>query len=290
MRLTVAAPAKINLALRVLGRRADGYHELDSIFLPLALADELRLEWADGEHTEVRCSCPEHPEIEGPANLATRAARDYLEAAGLTGRVEIELHKRIWIAAGLGGGSSDAGAVLLALDGHFGRLGPARLHELARSLGADVPFFLDPRPARARGIGDRLTPIRLEAAVPLHVVLANPGLPLRTSDVYAALGLEPGAAMAASPLALAEEGCLAAAEVIALARNDLEPAATRLLPAISALSRALLGQGAACAAMSGSGPTVFGMFHHGEHARRAAAAVATLCAGTQTLATEVNPL
>jgi 4-diphosphocytidyl-2-C-methyl-D-erythritol kinase len=285
--VTVEAPAKINLALRVLGRRLDGYHELDSIFLPLTLADELHLAWTDGDRA-VRCSCPGHPELDGPDNLAVRACLAYLEAARLELRVELELHKQIWIAAGLGGGSSDAGAVLRALDGHFGRLGRPRLDELARSLGADVPFFLDPRPARARGIGDRLTPVRLEAGAPLHVVLANPGLPLRTAHVYEALGLEPGAPAAAPPLELAEDGSLGAAEVIGLARNDLEPAATRLLPAIAELKRALLDNGAACAAMSGSGPTVFGLFHSPELALRAAAAATRPETRTRTVVTDVR--
>jgi 4-diphosphocytidyl-2-C-methyl-D-erythritol kinase len=290
-RLVVAAPAKINLALHVLGRRADGYHELDSIFLPLALADELRLACTDSERAEVRCSCPGHAALEGPDNLASRAALAYLEAAGLAQHVEVELHKQIWITAGLGGGSSDAGAVLRALDRRFGRLAPARLLELARQLGADVPFFLDPRPARARGIGDRLTPLILGPGAPRHVALANPGVPLRTAGVYAALGIEPGTSTGAPPLELPDDHILAAATIPAVVRNDLEPAATRLLPAIAELKRALLRQGAACAAMSGSGPTVFGLFGSADEASRAAVAIraSPIAPSIRALATEVAP-
>ena len=119
------APAKINLALRVLGRREDGYHELDTIFVPLELADEVKVEVApSGGPNQVTCRCPGHPELDGPDNLAARAAALYLERGGTEGiAVTIEIRKRIWTAAGLGGGSSDAAAVLLALEAHLDAMG-----------------------------------------------------------------------------------------------------------------------------------------------------------------------
>jgi 4-diphosphocytidyl-2-C-methyl-D-erythritol kinase len=266
-RATIVAPAKINLALRILGRRADGYHELDSILLPLGLEDLVEVTVVPATAAEVECRCPEHPELDGPGNLAARATRAYLERAGLPWRVELVVHKRIWTAAGLGGGSSDAGAALRALQQlSTASLAPPQLAELALELGADVPFFLDPRPARAQGIGDHLTPLLLSG--PLHLVLVNPGRPLATAAVYAALGLRPGESAARAPLALPQ----ALVDVAPLVVNDLAAAAARLEPAIEPMRQALLLRGARAAGMSGSGATVFGLFD----SPRAAAAVAAV--------------
>jgi 4-diphosphocytidyl-2-C-methyl-D-erythritol kinase len=172
----------------VVGRRSDGYHELESLFVPLDLADEVALDAEEAAAARVVL------ELSGEAagipadagNLALRAGERFLEAAGLRVALRIRLVKRIPAAAGLGGGSSDAGAVLRGLTGLFpGALDREALLRMAVSLGADVPFFLDPRPMRVSGIGERCEPLpdRFPARV---LVLANPGAQLSTAQVYQA--------------------------------------------------------------------------------------------------------
>lgn len=263
----------MNFGLRVLGRRPDGYHELESLFLPLDLADEVELVVAPSPRTRVELSLEGQPGgvPAGPDNLAVRAAARFLAAAGLERHVSIRLRKRIPAAAGLGGGSSDAGAVLLGLAQLLpGALEAAPLDELALGLGADVPFFLDARPALVSGVGERREP--LVAGWPAWtLVLANPGQPLSTAAVFRAHDQmapapRPGrqslaalaSAAAASPAALAE-----------LLGNDLEPAALRLCPAIARLRERLLAAGALAVGLSGSGATVFGVFAREAEARAA---------------------
>ncbi len=179
------APGKINLGLRIVGRRADGYHELESLFAPLDLGDDVEVAVSESTAFEVKL------ELEGageaiPAdetNLACRAAKAFAEAAGLSCRIELQIEKRLPAGAGLGGGSSDAGAVLRALCDLFpGAVDGPRLAELALELGADVPFFLDPRPALVSGIGERLE--ALDGLPSLPVLLAHPGVALPTANVF----------------------------------------------------------------------------------------------------------
>jgi 4-diphosphocytidyl-2-C-methyl-D-erythritol kinase len=298
MELRERAPAKINLALRVLGRRSDGYHELDSIFVPLALADSLRISIAPARSTAIRvlalredritCRCSfalplggrprwrrtgfgdeRRRGLDGRQNLAARAAARYLERAGIEARIAISIVKRVWIGAGLGGGSSDAAATLRALDRAFHAAVPAaELEAIALSLGADVPFFLAPADARVRGIGERVDR-SVVVARPLPLVLLNPRRPLATAAVYEALGLARGAAGPSVPFDVGELAALAATPA-ALVANDLERPALALEPAIDEMKRALRRAGAIAASMSGSGPTVFGIFADAHTARRAA--------------------
>ena len=263
-RVQVFAPAKLNLGLRILGRRSDGYHELESVFVPLDLADEIELEIADAAQPVVTL------ELAGaqagvPAdltNLAARAAAEFLAAAGLARAVRIRLTKWIPAAAGLGGGSSDAGAVLRALAASFPDALPApALARLALRLGADVPYFLAPCPARVAGIGERIQP--LADFPPLACVLANPGVPLSTAAVFAAFDARPKLA----PRVLDPELGLDLG-------NDLAPAAERLCPAIAPLRERLRGEGARAVGLSGSGPTVFGIFPDAAEAARALARAA----------------
>ena len=266
--MRVLAPAQLNLGLRIVGRRADGHHELESAFVPLDLADELEVVVEPCAKAEVEL------ELAGsgdglPAdarNLAARAAHAFLEASGLRARVRIALRKRVPAAAGLGGGSSDAGAVLRALASRFPEaLGPAALAELAVRLGADVPFFLDPRPALVGGIGERRAP--LPGRIPsLPVLLGNPGEPLATASVFAAYAAGPRepspagrveelwrAALAGPPDGLGER-------LGPLLENDLEPAAELLCPALGAVRAALRAAGALAVGLSGSGATLYGLF------------------------------
>ncbi len=269
--MKLQAPAKVNFGLRVTGLRPDGYHELESLFVPLDVADELELRVDRSEAASVSL------ELEGEtgrvpggdANLASRAAAGFLAAAGLARRVSVRLRKRLPAAAGLGGGSSDAGAVLRGLDALLpGALAPEALAGLALSLGADVPFFLDPRPALVSGIGERCE--RLAPWPGWTLLLVNPGEPLATAAVFAAYDRTAGAPRARPPFrdlvraAAADPGALAA-----LLENDLEAPARGLCPSIGELRERLLGAGAMAAGLSGSGATLFGVFP-GEEAAEAA--------------------
>jgi 4-diphosphocytidyl-2-C-methyl-D-erythritol kinase len=270
--LVTRAPAKINLTLHVLGRRAgDGYHELESLVAFTGAGDTLTL--APGRDLALTVSGP----TAGPAgpsedNLVIRAAR-HLAARrpGLTlGR--FHLVKRLPVAAGIGGGSSDAAAALRLL-GRSNGLDPADpvLLEAARATGADVPVCLDPRARMMLGAGESIgATLRI---APLPAVLINPGVPVETAPVFRALGLGVGERHRPGPHPTITEGADAAAVLAAIgpARNDLEAPALGLAPvirtALEALSRA---SGCRLARMSGSGATVFGLFPDRSTAVRAA--------------------
>lgn len=269
--LRARAPAKVNLGLRILGRRPDGLHELESLFAPLDLTDELTLRVAPAGRPAVTLRDAGGPfPAPAPPDLCVRAAEAFLARAGLALALEIGLAKHVPLAAGLGGGSSDAGAVLRSLAGYAPQAvsGPA-LRALAASLGADVPFFLDPRPARVRGVGER---IEAAAGLPsLPLLLVNPGRPLSTAEVYRAFDAGPPAPPAGPrpelSRALADDRALAA-----LLHNDLEPAALRLAPELRALRERLEALGARAVGMSGSGPTFFAVFASPGQAAEALAA------------------
>jgi 4-diphosphocytidyl-2-C-methyl-D-erythritol kinase len=257
-RTSVRAPAKLNLGLRITGRRGDGYHQLDSLFVPIDLADELEVELAPAGCASVALVLAgggrDLPP--GAENLATRAAREFLDAAELRVGVTLRLAKRIPVAAGLGGGSSDAAAALRGLAELCpGALAPAELAALALRLGADVPYFLDPRPARVRGIGEQVEPVALPG---LWLLLAHPGVGLSTAEVYRAWDALGGPAAPVARLRLpgADAGAVSAIDL----GNDLEPAAVRLCPPIARLRAALQDLEPLGVGMSGSGPTLFGVF------------------------------
>lgn len=275
------APAKINLGLRVVGRRPDGYHLLESHFVALDLADRLRIaiEPAAAAQVQLAVSGQASGVPTGPENLVVRAAEAYLKSAGATARVTIELQKIIPVGAGLGGGSSDAASVLLALSKHFeNAIAKPELAALALSLGADVPFFLDPRPAWVTGVGECIDPLDVSLP-PLDVVLVTPSPGLPTAEVFRGwdAALTPSGASRRMPAlrddrgrkliaSLEDEGLL----LSELLTNDLEPVATQLRPAIHRIRSELGRLGARAVAMSGSGPTVFGLFRTSEQARAAA--------------------
>jgi 4-diphosphocytidyl-2-C-methyl-D-erythritol kinase len=175
------APAKINLSLRVLGRREDGFHEIETHMVPLTLADELDIEWTVAS-IELTCSDPSLPT--GPENLAYRAAQLFIERHPPVGRgVRLTLEKRVPHGAGLGGGSSDAAAVLLALNELSGlRLPAGQLASLAAELGSDVPFFVYRSAATCRGRGERVEPVAL--GEPLPLLLIKPPFPIPTPWAY----------------------------------------------------------------------------------------------------------
>jgi len=271
------APGKINLGLRIVGRRPDGYHELESLFAPLDLGDDVEVAVSEATTLEVEIKLEGASEAipANATNLAHRAAKAFAEAAGLKCRIELRIEKRLPVGAGLGGGSSDAGAVLRALCDFFpGALDGTRLAELALELGADVPFFLDPRPARVSGIGERLE--ALDGLPSLPVLLANPGVALATADVFRTFAaIQPALTKSAHdrtirPLSGATGPGWAFTGATGLSlENDLEPIAIRLCPPIARLQRQIRAAGAQAVGMSGSGATVFGLFESAEAAERA---------------------
>jgi 4-diphosphocytidyl-2-C-methyl-D-erythritol kinase len=266
------AAAKLNLDLLVTGRRVDGYHELDSVVVFADdLADELTLAPAAGLRLDARGPfAADLPPAEG--NIALRAARRLAEAAGLPARARIELQKRLPVAAGVGGGSADAAAVLRGLRRLWRvPLDDAGLRRVGLGLGADVPVCLPGRAARMRGIGELLEP--LDEAPELHLVLVNPRRPLATAAVFAGLGAHRSDGRAEDPpVARAPTAWL---DWLRRTRNDLEAPARRLLPVVGEVLAALAADpGCRLARMSGSGPTCFGVFEGGEAARGAAGRIA----------------
>ncbi len=250
--IALLAPAKINLALAVLGERDDGYHEVRSILARLDLADRVRV--APHRRLEVRIA----PPIDAAAgdDLASRAVRAMAAAVSREPTAFVHIRKRIPVAAGLGGGSSDAAAVLRALAMIWQRE-ELDLDTLGASVGSDVPFFTSgARVAHLRGRGDIVEP--LPVPQPLHVVLVAPAAPLATRDVYAALTRDDRCA-AASVEVLREafgRGTVTPHLVRAHAKNDLLGPAQRLCPAI-ADARARAAERGIALALTGSGPTLF---------------------------------
>jgi len=289
------APAKLNLGLRVLGRRADGYHLLESLFVPLDLADQVRVRFRDekvlraGGSSRIDLSLgwesgaePDFDVPTGEGNIAYRAAREFLQRAGIHASIEIALTKVIPSGAGLGGGSSDAGAVLRALRERYpDALSPGALSGLALELGADVPFFLDSGAAHVAGIGEKIT--RIAGFPGLGLLLVNPGVSLATAEVFriydslepSLTPAEPGSTMRAleslvsgskAPEMSLEWSPRSSLEGLSkgfdagLLVNDLEASACELCPAVGRLRRRLDDLGARWTGMSGSGATVYGIF------------------------------
>jgi 4-diphosphocytidyl-2-C-methyl-D-erythritol kinase len=253
-RVKVRARAKVNLGLEVLGRRADGYHELRSLMWAIELADRVTIERT---HADIALACAAADVPGTPDNLAWKAAELVRQAARAPGGVRIGIEKRIPVAAGLGGGSADAAAVLAGVGRLPGwQLGARRLSALAVGIGMDVPFFLGQSPVLARGRGEELR--RVSGGANLSLVLANPGFPLATRDVYARL--EPadyGDGTRVDALAAALRRGVEA--IAATVTNGLERAAGRLWPGLGEVKAALLEAGCLAALMSGSGPTVIGI-------------------------------
>jgi 4-diphosphocytidyl-2-C-methyl-D-erythritol kinase len=266
-RLVLSASAKVNLALEVLSRRSDGYHEIATVMQTVDLSDRLVLE--DADDLAVDTSVPGVPTDE--RNLAYRAAAALRDAAKLSRGVRISLDKRIPVAAGLGGGSTDAAAVLAGLNRLWGLRWPAaQLEELAVGVGMDVPFFLRGGAALATGRGERLLPL---GGAALALVLVNPRFPLSTAEMYARVT----PAMysdgdRAREMAEALES-RRAGRVARSLYNGLELAARAAHPQIGQMQAALVAAGALGAAMSGSGPTVFGVARSWEQARQIQARV-----------------
>ena len=267
------ARAKINLTLTVRGRRADGYHELQSLVTFAEVADQI--EFHPGPDLGATTVGPFAPEIAGP-NLAEAALRRLHDLGQGLRLGAVVLTKNLPVAAGLGGGSADAAAVLRAVRAaNPDAADRIAWHDLAIRLGADVPVCLAGRPACMWGIGDQIEPVTVGLAS-LSAVLVNPCVPLSTAYVFAALNAPP------APPARRPElggGIHTLDGLLGLMRrigNDLERPAMALLPVIADIKAALIAQpGCRLAALSGSGPTCFGIFSDDAAASDAAAALST---------------
>lgn len=243
------ARAKLNLALHVRARRADGYHELETLFAFVEFGDEVRV--SESEEEALFLSGPFGSRLTlSESNLVSHAHRQFARTFGETGPIRIELVKNIPIAAGLGGGSADAAAVLRALARRAGvSSDDSRLFEVADRIGSDVPACLLGRTAIGRGRGEQLEPIDGAAGMP--VLLVNPGVEVSTREVFARWG---GIDLGPMP-----EGSLEA--IICDGRNDLEPPARAIAPVIDDVLALLAAQeGVVLARMSGSGATCFALF------------------------------
>jgi len=262
-----AAPAKVNLALHVVGRRADGYHLLDSLVVHGGGADRVSARLVDATEATPSFSLA----IAGPFsaglaadgdNLVLRAARLLADEAKRLGRMVpgavLSLEKNLPVASGVGGGSSDAAATLRLLDRLWGLdLGRARLAALGLPLGADVPMCVWGEPLRARGIGEEIA--LLPPLPPFRLELANPGVPVSTPAVFRALARRENPPMPDLPERFADVRALV--DWLAATRNDLEDAAISVAPAIAGTLADLRARpGCLFARMSGSGATCFGVF------------------------------
>ncbi|PBB93626.1 4-(cytidine 5'-diphospho)-2-C-methyl-D-erythritol kinase [Mesorhizobium sp. WSM3864] len=264
---TWLAPAKINLALHVTGRRADGYHLLDSLAVFTRFGDRLEIELAQDDAFSVSGPFAAGVPIDGD-NLVLKARDALRREAGAqqTPPVAIRLEKNLPVASGVGGGSSDAAAALNGLSRLWKLdIGEAGLARIGLTLGADLPMCLKARPLLARGIGDALSPLTEFPA--LALVLVNPGVAVSTSEVFKALSKPDNEALPPLPARLDFHGIR---NWLDTTRNDLEPAARAIQPAIGDALKALKKAGAAFARMSGSGATCFGLFETGNVAKRAA--------------------
>lgn len=275
-RVSLQAPAKVNLYLKVTGRRADGYHYLATLMQKISLFDRVTLQ---RELSGIRLCCPDSDLPEDEANLAFRAAHLFLarmesRIQGYGRGVTITLNKTIPVAAGLGGGSSDAAAVLRGLDQLFATSCPENeLLHMGASLGADVPFFVTRRPvAWATGIGDQLHP-----AVPLtgyRVLVVNPGYSVSTPWVYEKFALTVGQNINNLQNLQNQDGVSDLQQMFSSRPirpeelvNDLEQVTSSHYREIELLKKRLMKGGAVAALMSGSGPTVFGLFQASEAER-----------------------
>lgn len=259
---------KINLALAVLGRRPDGYHEIRTVFQTVDLHDVLDFT----PSSNLRVHCEDLPALPREENLVWRAARALAEAFSVRQGAEIRLHKRVPLGAGLGGGSSNAAATLMGLARLWGlELPQEALVPVARGLGADVPFFLEGGTAIGSGRGDEVRPLR--DLPEHHLVVVYPGVHIATASAYRALSLELTSGASLPKIqrfcSRVEDGVSCLTEIF----NDFEITILRDFPAVRKAKESLTVQGAAATLLSGSGSSVFGFFRNEESALAASRAL-----------------
>ena len=259
------APAKINLLLRVLRKRPDGYHDLASVMQQISIYDELEYTM---QQEGITLHCPGTDLPTNEQNLIYRAAQTLFNHTGYRNGVEIVLNKSIPSAAGLGGGSSDAATTLMTLN-NLCSLGLSKIEliKLGAKLGADVPFFIFGRSAFATGIGDKLQ--TLPDLPQINMVLINPTFPLSTKTVYENLNLT----LTKKKNNYSIPRFYALGDVVRELHNDLEAVSLKMHPELNDLKQMLMKEGALGALMSGSGPTLFGIFADEKSAKEAREAI-----------------
>lgn len=253
--LKIDTPAKVNLFLNVVGKRPDGYHEIETIFHAITLFDTIFLSKSQKKGIQIECNEPSLPTDEG--NLAHQAAKALSDYVRVVPAVMIKIHKRIPIGSGLGGGSSDAAATLIGLARLWNLgLGRDELYEIARGLGADVPFFILGGTALGRGIGDRLTPIETPE---IHLVLIVPKFSISTREVYKRLKFR--LTKEVLDISIISD-CVKKGDLSKLSRhlyNVLEEVSLKDYPYLQKLKERLNFAGALSSLMTGSGPAIFGL-------------------------------
>jgi 4-diphosphocytidyl-2-C-methyl-D-erythritol kinase len=265
-RAVALAAAKINLCLRIRGVRPDGYHLLDGIVVPIGLFDRLDIVMGPARELRVRVDCGSSSLRGDESNLVVKAARLFLERTGVRADVAVGLRKEIPMGSGLGGGSSDAAATLVALNRLTGdEVDRDTLLRWGADLGADLPFFVVGRPARVQGIGEQITTLAWRGS--LSVVVAFPGAGLSTAAVYAAYDRSLTTTREDSNLLAFLRGQVPLQAVLT---NDLEAVASQMYPPVRAVKERLLELGACGAAMTGSGSATFGLWEERDRAKAAA--------------------
>jgi 4-diphosphocytidyl-2-C-methyl-D-erythritol kinase len=259
MHLEKNSPGKVNLLLNILGKRPDGFHELETVMQPVNLCDRLTFERRGGA---VELSCSDAALPVDSRNLVHRAATGFLQTAKISDGVRIHLEKKIPLAAGLGGGSGNAATTLLALNKLFGQpLSAAKLSELAASLGSDVPFFLQDQPALATGRGEKIQPLDFFPALRDKVfLLIHPGFGIATAWAYENLARFPAALNGKKSRAQKLISLLKTNDLKMAAKefyNSLEAPALEKYPVLALFQEFLRAHGALAALMSGSGSTTF---------------------------------
>jgi 4-diphosphocytidyl-2-C-methyl-D-erythritol kinase len=258
-KLLLKAPAKINYRLEVLRKRADGYHDLRMVMQRIDLSDEIEIVLRDSPGIDVFCDS--ETVSGGRENIAWRAADAILSLHGSRVGMDISITKKIPVAAGLGGGSSDAATVLMGLNEMLSLgFSDAKLMEIGVRLGADVPFFIFKKTALAEGIGEKLTPV--QGLPQVWLVLVNPNLHVSTAWVYQNLTLTNRKDDYKLP-----RFCNRIEDICSILTNDLEAVTIGRFPVIKEIKSSLIALGAKGVLMSGSGPTVFAVFASEEEAR-----------------------
>jgi 4-diphosphocytidyl-2-C-methyl-D-erythritol kinase len=270
----IKAPSKINLYLKVTGKRDDGYHEIESLFVPLSdPCDEITISESVTAGIIIDSDSNNIPLDE--SNICYKAALEFAKFADIEPRWKIHIKKAIPVAAGLGGGSSDAAAVLKILNENVKKIDDSELIKIAASIGADVPFFLNPVPSIGKGIGEILEPVDLKSD--LSLVLVNPKFPVSAKWGYGELGSRCGIRDSRSEIRDPREentdygiddllDTLNSGGIPENILNDLAPAVFEKFPIMGILAEKMRESGALCVGMSGSGPTLFGIFNSCETA------------------------
>ena len=255
--MTLLSPAKVNLFLKIIGKRPDGYHDLVTLMCPITLYDRISFTFTfETKKITITCSDPQIPQNE--SNLAYRAASCFLNTypLGQGESVDIHISKQIPVSAGLGGGSSNAATVLLGLNQYCGYpFSEEKLLSMGLSIGADVPFFIHGKPTIARGIGEKLE--TFTGLIPHYIVLVFPGFGVPTSMVYANLNLALTNCKKTITCSVLKQRGFNAEQHLC---NDLESVTASRYPIIFSIKESLSNHGAIGALMSGSGPTVYGLF------------------------------